>query len=206
MKEKEAWPGAGFNLDFAHLSENDFDVVKKHLESLSDIETKIFVLSRILIECNYHQDIYSKRSFGRFDTPFRVFVQFRDQCSELRSKLRKIQELDRHFELSKTKKTDQVPENSNLNSEFTTARQVWAIHFLLEASGLSRDRVEKTEVARFIEFLTGKNFDNIYKRVRNLHSVSEESSQKDLDFVREYFNKLGLTSIVKKIDQETKEF
>jgi len=60
----------------------------------------------------------------------------------------------------------------------------------------------KTEIARFIEFLTGKSYDSIYKKVREPLKLKDSEAKKDLEFVKAYFVKLGLSEIVKMINNE----
>ena len=64
----------------------------------------------------------------------------------------------------------------------------------------------KAEIARFIQLLTGKNYDNIYKRTINpLKDPSERTSakyQSDIKFLKEIFHKLGLDNIVRKIEND----
>jgi hypothetical protein len=86
------------------------------------------------------------------------------------------------------------------NKEFTTARQVLAVHFLLEYAQVRN--VDKSEIARFIQFLTGKNYDNIYKKVLNPYSHNNKIFKQDLKFVREFFEKLKLQELVKMINNE----
>ena len=61
---------------------------------------------------------------------------------------------------------------------------------------------DKTEIARFIQFLTSKNYDNIYKRVLNPFNVNDKVFREDLRFVRGYFERLGLYELVKMINNE----
>src|SRR5690349_24785285 len=89
-------------------------------------------------------------------------------------------------------------ETRDSNPNFTTARQVLAIHYLLEYCQVKD--VDKTRIARFIEFLTGKNYDNIYKAVRSpLASKKSNFRAEDLQFIRLFFEDLGLGEIVKMI-------
>lgn len=95
------------------------------------------------------------------------------------------------------------------NSEHTLARQVLAIHYMLNELGINQVGTDKTEIARFIQFLIGKELNaqnirntNIYKRVKNVLSISEKFAEADLQYVRSYFEKLGLTNIAKKISKE----
>ena len=59
-----------------------------------------------------------------------------------------------------------------------------------------------TAKARLIELLTSKNYDNIYRKVRQPFKLSNKELAKDLKYIRKYFEDLGLTEIVKMIDNE----
>ncbi len=95
---------------------------------------------------------------------------------------------------------ENLKEITENNKEFTTARQVLAVHFLLKYAQVRN--VDKSEIARFIQFLTGKNYDNIYKKVRNPYSHINKTFKQDLKFIREYFEKLHLSEMVKMINNE----
>lgn len=107
-------------------------------------------------------------------------------------------ELSSHsFEVQKPIITD---ESNDKKKDFTTARQVIAVHYLLKYVNVRN--VDKTEIARFIQFLTGKNLDNIYKKLQNPFKVNDKALNEDLRFVRNYFERLNLTEIVKMINNE----
>lgn len=93
-------------------------------------------------------------------------------------------------------------ESAARKKEFTTARQVQAILYLLEDSGLPQ--IEKTEIARFIEFLTGKNYDNVYKRVLSPLKSRDQADNADLIYIKDWFRRLGLTALVEKIESAIK--
>jgi hypothetical protein len=88
------------------------------------------------------------------------------------------------------------------NPEFTTARQVLAIHFLLEYA--KTPQTDKSHVARFIEFLTGKSYKNIYDAVRNPLGTKQTGKlrEADLRYILKFFDNLGLTEVVKMINNE----
>jgi len=87
------------------------------------------------------------------------------------------------------------------NKEFTTARQVLAMHYIFEYMKVKN--VDNSEKARFIEFLTGKNYKNIYDAVRDpITSKKGLLRKEDLIFIRGYFQKLGLLEIIKMIENE----
>jgi hypothetical protein len=92
-------------------------------------------------------------------------------------------------------------------SEFSLARQVLVLHYIFGELGIKG--VDNTEKARFVQLLTGKEINaktikntNTYKLMRNPFSISDNQLLKDLQFIRNYFEKLGLATIVKKINDE----
>jgi len=92
-------------------------------------------------------------------------------------------------------------EGKESNPNFTTARQVLAVYYLLEHCEVKG--VDQTQIARFIEFLTGKNYDNIYKALRSpLASKVGNFRREDLQYIRPFFENLGLVGIVKTINNQ----
>lgn len=97
--------------------------------------------------------------------------------------------------------------SSITSKEFTLARQVLATNYLLDYAGVKN--VDITAKAKFIQFLTGKQLGaksihntEIYKKLRNPFPANEAALTKDLQFIRNYFEELGLTPIVVKINKE----
>jgi hypothetical protein len=91
--------------------------------------------------------------------------------------------------------------NEQKNPEFTTARQVLAMHYLFEYCQVRG--VDQSKKAEFIEFLTGKNYKNIYDTVRNPLATKTGNFKKgDLQYIRTFFENLGLSEIVKAIGNE----
>jgi len=93
------------------------------------------------------------------------------------------------------------------NPEFTTRRQVLAIHYLVKNAKVKG--TDKSEIARFIQFITGKEPDKkniidtyLYKVVKKPFPESDKQLNKDLQFIREYFEKLGIQGIVDDINKE----
>lgn len=98
-------------------------------------------------------------------------------------------------------------EQNSGNPEFTTSRQVLAMHYLFEYCNVVN--IDTTEKARFIQFLTGREVNaknigntNIYKKLKSPFPQSEKTLINDLQFIRTYFEKLGLIEIVSKINKE----
>jgi hypothetical protein len=84
---------------------------------------------------------------------------------------------------------------ANKNPEFTTNRQVIALCYMLKH--LQVKNVDKTVQAQFIEFLTGKNYKKIYDSVREADQLVYLKNGEDAKYVKEWFEKLGITEIVK---------
>ncbi len=171
----------------------NFKDVKQHIETLPDAKAKLTYLLEVKTE--YEQTL-SKFAFG-WDLGGEP--SFAEKCELEIQKLKQLMALEKPIR----KQLDPQPENQVIkrNSDFTTARQVLAVHYLLNHLGVYQN-TDKTDVARFIEFLTGKNFDSIYKKVREPIKLKDSEAKKDLKFVKSYFQKLSLTQIVKAIDDE----
>jgi hypothetical protein len=102
--------------------------------------------------------------------------------------------------ITSTELTNFPAEAPEKNKEFTTSRQVLAVHYLLKYCQVKN--IDNTEKARFIQFLTGKNYDNIYKRVQSPLNGNDRYINEDLKYVRGYFDRLGMKEIVKMISNE----
>jgi hypothetical protein len=107
----------------------------------------------------------------------------------------------------KKNEIDLLLQEHNVNPEFTTARQVLAMHFLFDYCNISN--VDLTAKARFIQFLNGKETNaqtitntNIYKKLKKPYPADEKTLIKDLKYIRTFFEDLGLTQIVDKINKE----
>lgn len=106
-----------------------------------------------------------------------------------------------------TPKVSEIPEETEIdeqiiqNKDFTTARQVLAMHYLFKF--LQVKDIDRTVKANFVEFLTGKNNKNIYDALSNPLSTKNGSFRMDdLIYVRKHFENLGLNEIVKMISNE----
>ncbi|MEO6758204.1 MAG: hypothetical protein ABIO24_02040 [Saprospiraceae bacterium] len=92
-------------------------------------------------------------------------------------------------------------ENNDMKKRgFTTARRVLAMHYLFEYNQVRG--IDQTNKAKFIEFLTGNSYKNIYDLVRNPLSKKGEFRKADLKYIRTFFDDLEMRNIVKMIDNE----
>jgi len=95
--------------------------------------------------------------------------------------------------------TKKPKEENPKNKEFTTTRQVLAIRYLLDYCQVKN--IDQTEIARFIEFLTGKNYKDIYDKTRD-KTLQYIKNGDDARFVQNYFRRLGLRKIAEDIENE----
>ena len=97
-------------------------------------------------------------------------------------------------------------EEPSKNKDFTTKRQVLAMYYLLNEVGCKTGSVDRTVQGRFIEFLTGKNYDRIYKTLsepfKGLEITKNTSAKQDMQYIKDQFNNLGLNQIVNKITRD----
>lgn len=86
------------------------------------------------------------------------------------------------------------------HKDFTTARQVLAMYYLFEF--LKVENIDRTIKARFIEFLTCKNYDSIYDKLEKPFKDNPTTARKDLQYVRQHFENLGLMDIARMISND----
>ncbi|MBS1781122.1 MAG: hypothetical protein JST70_17480 [Bacteroidetes bacterium] len=100
----------------------------------------------------------------------------------------------------------------NTDANNNHRQQVIAMYFLLEElfKNLDCDRPSKMDIARFIIFMTGKSSDkpikdtNTYKFLRKRLVGDNHRNTKNLQIVRDFFEKLHLTNIAEEIAKEIK--
>ena len=114
---------------------------------------------------------------------------------------RQIQIQEQSQEQNQEQDYKPVPE-----TDITLNRQFLALYYMLNELDNKAFSRNKSEIARFIQMLTGKNYDNIYKRTKNpIKDPSERTSakyQSDIQFVKDCFRNLGLVGIVRKIEND----
>jgi hypothetical protein len=171
----------------------DFDRVRKRLDRLPNIKERLEFLYKITAE--FEQ--FSNNPIGlphlREEITSKKFTR---NCES------EIQKLERTLALEQSSReqgsSQSEIETTMRNPKFTTKRQVFVLYYMLKHLGLKN--VDKTVQARFIEFLTGKNYKKIYDSVREVDDLIFIKGGEDARYVREWFEKLGLTEIVKELD------
>ena len=170
-------------------SKFNFDRVMQHLETLPDAKDKMKYLIEIKTEFK-QQNIVDQLPHLDFDR----------KCDLEIKKLGHLMALE-----NSDKATDDAQaqtETATRNSDHTTARQALAVLYLLDIAGIGNG-VRQKEIARFIEFLTGKSQENIYKMVRYFPQRENRNDYfNDKLYVKDWFQKLNATHIVKLIDNE----
>lgn len=165
-------------------NENDLNIRKiKYIEILSLID--MMFLEEELDEINK-----------------KMYTKFRIKAKNA------IEHIDALIDCYPELKSD-VEKNTNKNQkniDFTTKRQVLAIYYLLNEVDKKTNLIDRTIRARFIEFLTGKNYDAIYDKLSEPHKGLDNNNNKnaisDMKYVKEHFNKLGLINIVEQISKD----
>lgn len=102
--------------------------------------------------------------------------------------------------------------NENRISEFTTARKVLLLSYLMEKSLDDNLKPDKTIIAKFIQSLINDKpvsgniiNSNTYKKVKGLFFDTDKANVKDLLFVKKEFDNLRISEIVQIIDLQLKK-
>ena len=144
--------------------------------------------------------MYANYEANRFENAYKIYFDFLPVSKQWFEYLKDVAEGKEGIE-------DQISETITPENEFTTARQVLAMHYLFDYCKIKN--VDNTVKARFIQFLTGKQLNakkiqntEIYKKVCSPFSQNDNSTSNDLQFIRKYFEDLGLSEIAKAITNE----
>lgn len=216
------------NFDLIHES-YDFSETVKHANQIVDLNDRI----------DFYQNEIARKELiclqlDKNEVIFRLSTDFINKCTKAieitTNQLAKKKKLKTHDSETSIEPKDNVPNQNELipvsskmeiaelepeeinikNSQFTTSRQVLAIYYLLnEIDRKGINQIDKTIKARFIEFLTGKNYNNIYKVISNpfkgLDSKNPKSIKNDMEYIANHFGKLGIQSIVNQINNDIKQ-
>lgn len=200
---------------FYHVSKNANEIVDLN-------ERKLFFKKKSL-ECT---NMFQKRLYS---VDVGIVNTFKQRCKDAIAAIEQEQELNESIaEHQRTKLTKslqaQMPQQSIETSHFdhnemnveqhseipvvdaTLARQFLAIFYLLSAADKATFGRNKSEIARFVQFLTGKSYSNIRKHVHSPTTDPDEKlsskNKNDIAFVKEFFVKLGLTNIAKQMERD----
>lgn len=172
--------------------------ILEHLYTLNSIQEKIAYLTKevvffkqkaINLGRNYPSDIKFAIEFCELE------ISKLKEERELEKMMAEIQEPKEESAKGKTKDTQK-------HKDLTLDRAVLVFNYLFKFAQVNSHNTEKSE---FISFLTGFSKETIRQRLSNLHEKENNNRnlwEKDLKIVRKYFESLGLTEIVKMIDNE----
>lgn len=189
-------------LEYRDVQNAIIEITEKDCE-ITDSELKT-IINKIDVR-SFEQD--SLRLLAESDSPTKTMVYL---LIHHHSKLKELHFLEEQLrELKLGVASMDLPEG---NKEFTTARQVLAVYYLLSELDV-HGKTDKTEIARFVQFLTGKEIKaakitdtNIYKKIKKPLSKSDHQQVADLKFIKQYFEKLGLDNIVSVIDKDIQSY
>lgn len=184
------------------------DIFEEAQEYEDLIERKQFV-NKVIVDC---KEFCLKEEF--FKVNKKDELEFIQKCQQL------IELTDLQMQngiLPTTSKSNVVILKSEVESvnsdhsslsetDITLNRQFLAVYYLLNEVDKDVFARNKSEIARFIQLLTGKSYDNIYKLTKNpVNDPAERTSKKyqsDIMFVKESFLKLGLNKIAQQIEND----
>jgi hypothetical protein len=232
-ENKELWRGAGLWLDFRNISDEDRDKVERRLSEIGELKAQIVFLKRLLETYKYaliaiFEDLKKVKDKRHHEWAVIKGRSTESAAAHAREPVGEFTRRGKRFELYVIEKIKHLSAMLKIESEaappaassagdktiasrelgkvkaLTAAQRVWVFHFLLQAAGMKEDELQKTEIARFIVAATGSEPGKVYDHVRAPDRKSEKEMQKDLSAIKSWFQKLGMTDIVKKIEQEQK--
>jgi len=120
------------------------------------------------------------------------------KLKEIETKIKN--ELEKPFDLSESE-SPSIENDIILNNEYSTARQVLAMQQIFNY--LKIRYANYTHIKKMLYFLTMKSQANIKEWVGKLYAdETTEYKEENLEYIRHYFEDLGLKEIVKMIDNQ----
>ncbi len=165
--------------------------VKPHLETLPNLKAQLRYLYQVRAE--FEQADMLTRMIGEdgFDTPFLK------KCDSEIQKLKLLLALEQS-----EMQGDGKDKKDKRDKGGTQYQNLLTIHYLLL---YARANSHNTKKAKFASFLTGYGEESFRRQWSNIHQKANESGQiweKDMQAVRGYFEALGLSEVVKLIDND----
>lgn len=205
-------------LDDTGVSTFSYNYKKKQFKLLSDSyvelislpDTKSKLSGFISLEAEI-KSVYLSKSFK--DNGEDLIKQVEVQISKLQKMLdlNLLPDADNKVQTPNSSKLDYAEKDETIiqkNNEFTTRRQVLAMYYIFELIGCTSATVDKTAQARFIHFLTGKSYTDVYKKIskpfKGLENENNKSTIEDSKFLIKQFTDLRLNEIIVKIKKDMK--
>lgn len=197
------------NEDYANEANAIFeDLLKKYRNKLKPFVMASFPTYYDVAYCLTEHSIISAKEFNaRSPQPLNdaAFHHFLELVTRLLTNVRYEFYLEsEHPDLDKAIENDTA-------SEFTLARQLLTLYFLLKTLGIEpRSTVDIAPVARFAHLITGTSFhtlqnSNLYKKLKKVPNFKEDKALiKDLEFIIPFFKEINLEKTVLLIENEIK--
>lgn len=194
--------GINFNFSFLSLAvSNEPDIIKKKNLLLDAITQRYMFCLQLNLDPDKHKPNvdFKSKCLKAIE-----IIDFQIQNTALKTNIAVINTDNSDTNVDNS---ESEPETPTKNKEFTTKRQVLAIYYMLNELDKNTNSIDRTVKSRFIHFLTGKSESNIYKALAESHKGLEndknnKSAVKDFEFVKKYFDSMGLKSIVEKISND----
>lgn len=111
----------------------------------------------------------------------------------------------------------EIDKNNKVQNEFTTARQVLCVYYILMSLDIEMQFINKTDIAKLVHLFSGtsipidenghEEIDNslIYKKVKKIFKKGDKKTVQDSEFILKYFEKIdtsgstGIKKIIKLI-------
>lgn len=180
-----------FEVGKASKKRDVFQEVLEHLETLPTHKEEIAYL--IQKQTAYEQNKGLEFTFAGQKT-------FGEKCQLEINKREKLMRLET------TPKQTASKDDIKKHEEARLDRVVLAMNYLLDCAGVSED-CQKSKKINFIDFVTPFSRNTIKNQLDNLHEKSDTDGVKyeeDMKIIRRYFQHLGLTEVVERIDRDLK--
>lgn len=206
-KKPEAFPGAGFPLDWENIRGEDFDEkVKPRLQDFDSIDDKLEFL-QLVWDHFAHYCLDGGQSLIKDGFPPVLAALARvPEVSERPEYVFAKKLFDEYFRLEDLRKIEQGTARSARDSRgkpaLTAAQCCLAIHYLLCAAERPVSYGDGDTAAQsLIVALTGHDRRNVREYLSKMFS-RQTQTRKDLLVLRPYFENLGLSNVVARIDEE----
>jgi len=198
---------------YSALGYTPFDFLKIPITNSNQFFLTIFYLHLLTMEVNAIQRFLSEQFEANFSSDFAKFSvflkkgiddffdkSFLDIEEKTKNYDPRIREISVWMYSHEKKETD--INTSKVYDTFTQARQVLAIHYIMEELKVEDD-VPNTKKGEFLQFLLRRDYDELRKAIAKPFGVKSSVKQKDdLRFIKQYFENLGLGNIVRKINND----
>jgi hypothetical protein len=221
------------DLIFLHAHTNNDNIYSYYLELEDELLRKYrktfkpylvqqffryFWFDEVLVE----KEIYSQEAFYNIEPEWRrlsveEITDFVEQCRDFLHYARAIIYLQMEPETAGAEQiklaVTAISQQPEPDKDFTKARQLLTIHYLLKAGwGIEpRNSHPMSGIVRFAHLLTGTKFTNLqnsdlYKKYMQMpHYKTGEQLIADLKFIRPYFEELHIEKAVQLIDAEIQQ-